>query len=105
MIAERYSLIGPTMEQPQYNMFWRDKIEVEYAQIYKTVGLGTTIWSPMLSGVLSGKYNDGFPKDTRFSIKGLEWLKDRSLQENVLKKTKKLSAIAGDLGMSMESKT
>ena len=71
MVAKQYNLIGPTMEQPQYNMLHRDKVEVEFSQIYKTVGLGTTIWSPLASGVLTGKYNDGFPDDTRLNIEGL----------------------------------
>ncbi|MDH5598891.1 MAG: aldo/keto reductase, partial [Cyclobacteriaceae bacterium] len=77
MIARQHHLIGPVMEQPQYNMFCRDKVEVEYKNIYQTVGLGTTIWSPLASGILTGKYNDGFPEDTRLGIEGLEWLKDR----------------------------
>jgi len=101
MVAKQYNLIGPTMEQPQYNMFARDKVEVEYSQIYTTVGLGTTIWSPLASGVLTGKYNDGFPDDTRLSIEGLEWLKDRSLVEENLNKVKKLTTFAKELGMSM----
>jgi voltage-dependent potassium channel beta subunit len=101
MVARQYNLIGPTMEQPQYNMLVRDKVEVEYKQIYKTVGLGTTIWSPLASGILSGKYNDGFPKDTRLGIEGLEWLKDRLLAEENLKKVKKLSEFAKELGVSM----
>lgn len=100
-IAERYHLIGPTMEQPQYNMLVRDKVEVEYSQVYKTVGLGTTIWSPLASGVLTGKYNDGFPTDTRLGIAGLEWLKDRALAEENLEKVRKLSAFALELGVTM----
>ncbi|MEM6525041.1 MAG: aldo/keto reductase [Bacteroidota bacterium] len=100
-VAERYNLIGPTMEQPQYNMLVRDKVEVEYSQIYKTVGLGTTIWSPLASGILSGKYNDGFPEGTRLSIEGLEWLKDRTLAEENLKRVKKVSELANELGLSM----
>ena len=65
MIARERNLIGPTMEQPQYNMFEREKVENEYSQIYKTVGLGTTIWSPLCSGVLTDKYLDKFPRDTK----------------------------------------
>ncbi|GAA0893353.1 aldo/keto reductase [Fulvivirga kasyanovii] len=101
MVARQYNLIGPTMEQPQYNMFVRNKVEVEYSQIYKTVGLGTTIWSPLASGVLTGKYNDGFPEGTRLGIEGLEWLKDRSLAEENLAKVKKLTGLSKELGMSM----
>lgn len=101
MVAQREHLIGPTMEQPQYNMFWRDKVEVEYNQIYKTVGLGTTIWSPLCSGLLTGKYNNGMAEDTRLSISGLEWLKDRTLVEQNIEKTRRLTALAGDHGLSM----
>jgi voltage-dependent potassium channel beta subunit len=65
MVAKQYNLIGPVMEQPQYNMLTRHKFEVEFSQVYKTVGLGTTIWSPLASGLLTGKYNDGVPKGSR----------------------------------------
>ncbi len=65
MVAKQYNLIGPTMEQPQYNMLHRQKVEVEYSQIYKTVGLGTTIWSPLASGVLTGKYNQKSQPDRK----------------------------------------
>jgi voltage-dependent potassium channel beta subunit len=99
--AQRYNLIGPTMEQPQYNMLCRDKVEVEYSQIYKTVGLGTTIWSPLASGVLTGKYNDGFPTDTRLGIEGMDWLKDRTLASTNVEAAKKLAAFAKELGMSL----
>ena len=61
-VAQHYRLIGPTMEQPQYNLFERNKMENEFLQIFKTVGLGTTIWSPLASGLMSGKYNDGIRK-------------------------------------------
>jgi voltage-dependent potassium channel beta subunit len=101
MAAQRLNLIGPTMEQPQYNMFHREKVEVEFSQIYKTVGLGTTIWSPLASGVLTGKYLDKFPEGTRLGMEGLEWLKDLSLTEERLEKVRKLSKIANDLGTSM----
>jgi len=101
MVAEKYGLIGPTMEQPQYNMFHRDKFEVEYSQIYKTVGLGTTIWSPLASGVLSGKYNDKFPEGTRLTNEGMEWLKERSLTEDRVVKTRELTKIANEIGTTM----
>jgi aryl-alcohol dehydrogenase-like predicted oxidoreductase len=89
------------MEQPQYNMFEREKVEVEYAQIYKTVGLGTTIWSPLASGVLTNKYIDKFPKGTRLGMEGLEWLKERSLNEERLDIVRKLNDLAEELGTSM----
>ncbi len=101
MVARQYSLIGPVMEQPQYNMLERHKVEVEFAQLYKTVGLGTTIWSPLASGLLSGKYNDGFPEGTRLGIEGLDWLKDRTLAEANLARAKRLGVLAKELGISM----
>lgn len=101
MVAKQYNLIGPTMEQPQYNMFVRDKVEVEFKQIYKTVGLGTTIWSPLASGILTGKYNSGFPKGTRLGMEGLEWLKDRLVAEENIKKVNQLTDLAKDLGTTM----
>lgn len=99
-VAEKYRLIGPTMEQPQYNMLERNKLENEYLGIFNTVGLGTTIWSPMASGLLSGKYNDGIPKNSRFALQGFDWLKDRWMLEDNLKKVKKISELAGKLGVS-----
>ena len=99
--AERYNLIGPVMEQPQYNMLERAKVEVEYSQIYKTYGLGTTIWSPLASGVLTGKYNDGLPDDTRLGMEGLDWLKDRTLAEANIERARGLSAFAKEIGISM----
>lgn len=99
-IAEKYRLIGPTMEQPQYNLFERHKVEVEFSEIYKNVGLGTTIWSPLASGLLSGKYNEGIPKGSRFALEGFDWLKDRWIAEDRLKKVKKLGDLASKLGVS-----
>lgn len=99
-IAEKNHLIGPTMEQPQYNLFEREKVEKEFLPLYATVGLGTTIWSPLASGLLTGKYNNGIPKNSRLSIKGFEWLSEKSLQESKLNKVKKLTEYAEKLGMS-----
>lgn len=102
MIARQHHLIGPTMEQPQYNMLHRNKVEAEFDQIYKTVGLGTTIWSPLASGILTGKYNSNQQIDsTRLSIEGLEWLKDKTLTEENLKRVDKLIDIAKQLSISM----
>ncbi len=101
MVAKSLNLIGPTMEQPQYNMFCREKVEVEYDQIYKTVGLGTTIWSPLGSGVLTDKYINQFPKGTRLGMEGLEWLKERSLTPERLEKVFGLNEIAKILGTSL----
>jgi len=101
MIAEKYGLIGPTMEQPQYNMFHREKVEVEFDQIYKTVGLGTTIWSPLASGVLTDKYLGEFPEDTRLGMEGLDWLKERSLTPERLEKVRELNKLAKELDTSL----
>ena len=101
MVARQNHLIGPAMEQPQYNLFERVKVEVEFAQVYKTVGMGTTIWSPLASGVLSGKYNDGFVKDTRLSITGMDWLKESALTEDRIVKAKKLDLLAKELNISL----
>lgn len=102
-VAEKFHLIGPTMEQPQYNLFERNKMENEYTEIFKGVGLGTTIWSPLASGLLSGKYNDGIPKGSRLGMEGFDWLKDRWMQDEKLKKVKKLGELAGKLGVSTAS--
>ncbi len=73
-IARREHLIPPTMEQPQYNMLHRDRVESEYASLYDEIGLGTTIWSPLASGMLTGKYNDGVPDGSRMSLENYKWL-------------------------------
>jgi aryl-alcohol dehydrogenase-like predicted oxidoreductase len=103
-IARQEHLIPPTMEQPQYNMFERARVEVEYAYLYKEIGLGTTIWSPLASGLLTGKYNEGMPKDTRASLPGYEWLRENFEKEEAkrnIEKVKLLMPIASDLGCSM----
>ena len=74
-IAERHHLHKPQMDQPQYNMFHRDRVEKEYARLYEDIGFGLTIWSPLASGLLTGKYNDGIPTDSRANLPGYEWLK------------------------------
>jgi voltage-dependent potassium channel beta subunit len=96
-IAERKNLIPPTMEQPQYNMFHREKVEREFAPLYDDLGLGTTTWSPLASGVLTGKYNDGIPDDSRLATEGYEWLREAVLQNDRLEKVRALTEIAEDL--------
>jgi aryl-alcohol dehydrogenase-like predicted oxidoreductase len=91
------------MEQPQYNLFERNKMENEFSQIFKTVGMGTTIWSPLASGLLTGKYNDGIPKGSRFALEGFDWLKERWVMDDKVKKVKKLSELATKLGVSTAS--
>jgi voltage-dependent potassium channel beta subunit len=102
-VAAEFKLIGPITEQPQYNMFEREKIEKEYMDVYRTVGLGTTIWSPLASGLLSGKYNEGIPKTSRFALEGFDWLKDRWMLDDNIKKVKKISELATKLGVSTAS--
>ena len=99
--AQQYGLIGPSMEQPQYNLLERNKIENEFLMVFKTVGMGTTIWSPLASGLLSGKYNEGIPEGSRFGLTGFDWLKDRWMKDELLNKVRKLADLAKELGISM----
>jgi len=102
LAAERYGLIAPVMEQPQYNMFHRQRFEIEYSRVYRDLGLGTTIWSPLASGLLTGKYNNGIPEEkTRLTMEGLEWLKDRTLNEARIAQVKQLEPIAKKLKCSL----
>lgn len=101
MVARQYNLIGPVMEQPEYNMFHRDKVEVEYSQIYKTTGLGTTIWSPLASGVLTPKYIKDTPEDTRLAMEGMEWLKNSALTASRVEKATQLNSLAKDMGTTL----
>ena len=103
-IARELRLVPPTMEQPQYNMFHRDRVEEEFAPLYDTVGLGLTIWSPLASGLLTGKYNDGDPGGTRISLKNYAWLREQfetAEARKRLSKVKKLAKIAKDLGATL----
>jgi voltage-dependent potassium channel beta subunit len=97
-IAERHHLHKPVMEQPEYNMFHRQVFEVEYARLFRDYGYGTTTWSPLASGLLTGKYNDGIPEGSRGTLKGYEWLQDHLTNPTLLKKVKQLSEVAADLG-------
>ncbi len=100
MVAEKYHLLGPVVEQPQYNMLHRQKVEVDYSQIYKTVGLGTTIWSPLASGILTGKYKNGVDPETRMHLEELDWLKSQNVVEDKIAKANHIVALAGDLNIS-----
>lgn len=100
-IARQYGLTPPAMEQPQYNMFHRKVFEVEYQSIYKELGYGTTIWSPLASGVLTGKYADGIPEGSRAALPGYEWLREEVLTPEKIEKTRELAPIAADLGCSL----
>ncbi len=100
-VARRENLIPPLMEQPQYNMFHRERVEVEYHRLYTEIGLGTTIFSPLASGLLSGKYNDGIPEDSRANLAGYEWLRNRFTDEKAkgqIQKVVELSKLAQNLG-------
>lgn len=102
LVARAHGLTPPTMEQPQYNLFERQKVEADYAPIYDTFGLGTTIWSPLASGLLTGKYNDGIPSDSRVNLPGYEWLREQ-VQSDAgkarLAKVKALAKLAADIEM------
>jgi voltage-dependent potassium channel beta subunit len=102
-IARQEHLIPPLMEQPQYNMFHRERVEVEYHRLYSEIGLGTTIWSPLASGLLTGKYNQGIPEDSRANLAGYEWLRsrftDQKAQEQI-QKVIQLADLAEELGCS-----
>ena len=100
-IADKHHLHKPVMEQPQYNILHRERVEKEYARLYADIGLGTTIWSPLASGLLTGKYNDGIPPDSRGTVKGYEWLQERLTDQGKLAKVRKLAPIAKDLGCTL----
>lgn len=95
--AAQLGLIGPSVEQPQYNLLERQKMEHEYHMIFKTVGMGTTIWSPLASGLLTGKYNNGIPEGSRFALEGFDWLKDQWMVEDKLAKVRKLGELAQEI--------
>ncbi len=103
MFARQNHLIGPVVEQPQYNMLVRNKVEVEYSQIYKTVGLGTTIWSPLASGLLTGKYLDKKPQETRLNRDELSWLSEILMVEENHQKISKLKSLADDIGVKLSN--
>ena len=103
-IARELRLVPPTMEQPQYNMFHRDRVEKEFEPLYEAVGLGLTIWSPLASGLLTGKYNDGDPGGTRISLKNYAWLREQFETAEARKRlsnVKKLAKVAQDLGTTL----
>ena len=102
--ARAHDLTSPTMEQPEYNLFRREKIEKDYLPLYDKFGLGTTIWSPLASGILTGKYSDGIPEDSRLNLENYQWLKkqfDNPEGRAQIKKTDKLKVIAKDIGISV----
>ncbi len=103
-VADQLGLMGPAMEQPQYHMFHRERVEKEYADLVRDKGLGTTTWSPLASGVLTGKYNDGIPEGSRLALENFSWLKEAILAEDFeakVAKVRRLSSMASDLGGTM----
>ncbi|MBY5407731.1 aldo/keto reductase [Rhizobium leguminosarum] len=103
-VARDLRITPPTMEQPQYNIFERQKVESDYLPLYDLMGLGTTIWSPLASGVLTGKYNNGVPADSRMNLPGYEWLKEKWSSDAgraQLKQVGELAKLADEIGMSI----
>jgi voltage-dependent potassium channel beta subunit len=101
-VARSLGISPPVMEQPQYNLFVRQKVEADYLPLYDLMGLGTTIWSPLASGILTGKYNDGIPADSRLNLPGYEWLKQRWESDEgkqQLEKIKALAALGKEIGL------
>jgi voltage-dependent potassium channel beta subunit len=103
--AKENHLRPPLMEQPEYNMFKRDKVEQEFTSLYEDIGLGTTIWSPLASGLLTGKYNDGIPEGSRLDLDKYSWLRKQLLEteegKEKLRKVEKLAKVSDDLGVPM----
>jgi voltage-dependent potassium channel beta subunit len=99
-VARLYGLVPPTMEQPYYNLLQRHKVELEYAPLYDRIGLGTTIWSPLASGLLTGKYNDGLPSDSRLGLERYGQLRDWVIKAERLEKVRRLGRLVKELGFS-----
>jgi voltage-dependent potassium channel beta subunit len=100
-IAERHHLHKPVMEQPQYNIFTRRKVEREFARLYDDTGLGLTTWSPLASGLLTGKYKDGVPEGSRATLSGYEWLRESVTDKEHNQAVARLGEIAEDLGCTL----
>jgi voltage-dependent potassium channel beta subunit len=100
-IADRHHLHKPVVEQPEYNLFNRRKVEREYSRLYDDIGLGLTTWSPLASGLLTGKYLDGVPDDSRAALPGYEWLRELLTDPGRNDKVRRLAAVADDLGCSL----
>jgi voltage-dependent potassium channel beta subunit len=100
-IAERHHLHRPVVEQPQYNLLWRERVEREYARLYEDIGLGLTTWSPLGSGLLTGKYLDSVPQGSRASLPGYEWLRSMLTDPTSNEKVRSLKAISDELGCTL----
>ena len=100
-IADRHHLHKPVMEQPQYNLFHRQRVEREYARLYEDLGLGLTTWSPLASGVLTGKYANGIPAGSRSTLPGYEWLQETVTNPDWIAATERLRPISNELGCTL----
>ena len=103
-VASKYGLRGPAMEQPEYNLLNRQNVERDLKPVMDKYGLGTTIWSPLCSGMLTGKYQEGIPKGSRFDLAGYEWLKDRyhsDLGQTRIQQVTKMADVVADLGCTL----
>jgi voltage-dependent potassium channel beta subunit len=98
-IARQHNLHPPVVEQPQYNLLHRERVELEYAPLYAEFGLGTTIWSPLASGLLTGKYDQGIPSGSRLAQPGYEWLQRTVLEPSRLERARRFTAVAAELGV------
>ncbi len=101
--AEKNHLHKPVMEQPQYNILHRERFEVEYARLFKDYHYGSTIWSPLASGLLTGKYNNGIPDGSRGALPGFEWLRGRLTDQAAINQVKKLQKVADEVGISLSN--
>jgi voltage-dependent potassium channel beta subunit len=100
-VADRHGWHKPVVEQPEYNLFKRRRVEKEYARLYEDIGIGTTIWSPLASGLLTGKYLDGVPEDSRGALEGYDWLRKRLADEQANAKVRELKTVADELGVTL----
>ena len=100
-LARQYGLTPPVMEQPQYHMFERHKMEKEFLPVFRDLGYGTTTWSPLASGLLSGKYNNGIPENSRAALSGYDWLQKYVLTPERIAKVKQLVPVASELGCTL----
>lgn len=100
-IAEKHHLHKPVVEQPQYNLFWRDRMEKEYARLFKDYGYGATIFSPLGAGLLTGKYQNGIPADSRGALEGYEWLRKKFTDQDALARVQALGQLAAEIGISL----
>ena len=100
-VADKLNLRKPVMEQPEYHLLQRDRVEKEYAPLYGDLGIGLTTWSPLASGLLTGKYSEGIPQDSRGSLPGYEFLKNQLTDKTSIQKVENLKVISDEIGCSL----